>query len=147
MLRVRQATKQDHSALREIYLKSRAQYFTWMDSSKLAPEDFDRDTEGELVLVATNGARIIGFVAVWIPDHFIHHLYVHPDYTGQQVGTKLLQTCYETFDASPPLTLKCIKENAKALRFYRSQGWHIKGDGVSSNGAYYLMEYGGIHRT
>lgn len=143
MLRVRQATKQDHGALREIYLKSRAQYFTWMDSSKLAPDDFERDTEGELVLVATNGSSILGFVSVWVPDHFIHHLYVHPDHMGQQVGKKLLQTCYETFNTFPSLTLKCIKENAKALSFYRSQGWRRKGEGVSVNGPYYLMEYSG----
>lgn len=143
MLQVRQATIHDHDALREIYYKSRAQYFTWMDASKLMPEDFERDTQGELVLVATNGSSVLGFVAVWVPDHFIHHLYVHPEFMGQRVGAKLLQACYETFDTSPPLTLKCIKENAKALRFYRSQGWRSKGEGVSPNGPYYLMEYSG----
>lgn len=140
-LRVRSAVAGDSESLRNIYLESRAHAFHWLDKTQLLPEDFDRDSEGELVLVAEKDLRILGFAGVWTPDHFIHHLYVHPDCARQGVGVALLQACYETFPAPPALTLKCICANAPALAFYRSQGWRIKEEGSGVNGPYYLMEH------
>ncbi len=65
----------DRNALRKIYLHSRKHAFDWMDSSLYKEDDFDRDTEGEKIWVATNGSKPVGFISVWEPDNFIHHLY------------------------------------------------------------------------
>ncbi|RKP50048.1 GNAT family N-acetyltransferase [Cohnella endophytica] len=140
-LSVRPAVARDLASLRTIYLESRAQTFHWLDKSQLLPEDFDRDSEGELVLVAEKDSRILGFAGIWVPDHFIHHLYVHPDCARQGVGAALLHACYEAFPSPPALTLKCISENEAALAFYRSQGWRIIEEGSGPNGPYFLMEH------
>ena len=68
----------DRCALREIYLESRTQAFGWMDSSLFSADDFDRDTEGEGIWVATHATGLVGFISAWEPGNFIHNLFVHP---------------------------------------------------------------------
>ncbi|WP_376774524.1 hypothetical protein [Clostridium thailandense] len=40
------------------------------------------------------------------------------------------------------LTLKCVKANIDAFKFYLSQGWTIEEE-VTENELYYLMKYEG----
>ncbi|WP_186438487.1 GNAT family N-acetyltransferase [Cohnella terricola] len=139
-MQIRQAEKADYDALREIYFQSRNRHFKWLAPSSIAPEDFDKDTEDEFILIAADGERVLGFSSVWVPTHFIHHLFVHPDFAGQGVGTALLEACCERF-VSPRPTLKCVAANTSALNFYQSRGWTILEQGTSEDGPYYLMEY------
>ncbi|MCD9020413.1 GNAT family N-acetyltransferase [Cohnella silvisoli] len=138
MFKVRSFIEKDYDSLREIYFKSRAINFTWLDKSNLKIEDFDRDTKDESILVAARQDQILGFISMWVPDRFVHHLFVHPDFVGQQVGKELLQAATDKWGT--PMTLKCMRDNAKALNFYASQGWQVKEEGVSPDGPYYLME-------
>ncbi len=139
MLKIRSCKNEDFDSLREIYFMSRKINFTWLDTSDLKQEDFERDTKDESMLVAARQDQILGFISLWVPDRFVHHLYVHPDFTGQQVGKNLLKAAIEQWGT--PMTLKCMRENTKALNFYVSQGWQAKDEGISPNGPYYLMEY------
>lgn len=139
MVKIRKATEKDYDSLREIYFTSREKNFTWSDKSRFKIEDFDNDTKDEFILVATKNEQILGFISLWVPDNFIHHLYVHPDFMGQQAGKGLLQASIEKFGM--PLTLKCITENTKALTFYKSQGWQVKEEAMGPDGPYCLMEY------
>ncbi len=83
----------DRCALREIYLESRMQAFGWMDSSLFRLDDFDRDTEGEIIWVAHQATNPVGFISAWEPENFIHNLFVHPKVAGQGVGSALLNEC------------------------------------------------------
>jgi len=58
--------------LRKIYLESRKQVFNWQNSKLFTLNDFDRDTEGEAIWVATDNNGPIGFISVWKPNNFIH---------------------------------------------------------------------------
>ncbi|SCW68593.1 GNAT family N-acetyltransferase [Mucilaginibacter sp. NFR10] len=69
--------KADRDKLREIYLLCRIQAFHWMDSNLFTLNDFDAHTHDEDIWVATFDNEIVGFIAVWPPDAFVHHLYVH----------------------------------------------------------------------
>ena len=123
--------------LQKIYLESRKQVFSWQNSTLFTLNDFDRDTEGEAIWVATDNNRPIGFISVWKPDNFIHNLFIHPDFVGRGAGTKLLQVCLK--EIGLPATLKCSKPNVKAKEFYLSKGWLVISEGEDIDGKYELM--------
>lgn len=125
--------------LRSLYLQSRLHTFKWLDTSKFSLEDFDSATLGETVLVAVVGAKPVGFISWWVPDDFIHNVYVDPHFLHLGIGKALLDQCLA--EIGRPATLKCLQQNTSALSFYQAQGWCIKDEGPSSDGPYYLMTY------
>ncbi len=137
---IRNFTESDRETLRNIYLVSRKQTFTWFDTSDYTLADFDKDTQGEQIMVADKEGAVIGFVSCWQPDDFIHHLFVHPAYVGLGVGKALLSAAVATLNK--PVALKCLTRNEYALAFYRSHGWQIEEKGEGKPGEYFLMSYG-----
>ena len=88
---VRDAVAADTPALRELFLHSRRETFVWVPAGAFQPADFDAQTEGERLRVAEDGSgRLAGFVSVWEPDHFIHHLHVSWPHHRSGVGRALL---------------------------------------------------------
>ena len=81
---------------------------------------------------------ILGFISVWEPDHFIHHLFVHPDHQRQGIGQLLLSSLYSWL--ALPYRLKCVAKNQVALAFYEKNGWVEVGRGVGEEGDYLLLE-------
>jgi len=136
---IRKFVESDRCALREIYFESRKHAFGWMDASLFTLEDFDYDTEGEVIWVATHTNTPVGFVSIWEPENFIHNLFVHPEAIGQGVGTELLNACLKRIGR--PATLKCVKSNSKARRFYLSRGWIVVSEGEGPDGKYELMQF------
>ena len=126
--------------LRELYVASRAATFTWMDATMFTLADFDTDTAAECIWVASRNDKVQGFISVWLPDHFIHCLYVNPAATGRGIGSALLKYCLAHIGR--PARLKCKIRNTTALRFYEAHGWEtIAEAGTASNGGYYLMSF------
>ncbi len=135
---VLESRDQDIPALRELFLSVRIASFVWEDPSRFALSDFDRETSGESILVAWADGTIVGFVSVWAPDSFVHHLYVDENYQRQGVGTLLLEAVLDRF--GPPIRLKCEASNEKAIRFYRKAGFIEVERGNSETGPYLLFE-------
>lgn len=100
--------------------------------------DFNQDTIGEDIFVADYDRQIIGFIAIWPPDRFIHHLYILPTYQGQGVGSQLLFEILKQYQQ--PLSLKCLVNNPRAVAFYQQHGFQIETRGMSEDGAYYLLQ-------
>lgn len=123
--------------LREIYLLGR-QGFHWTETARFQLADFDQSTEGEWILVAEIGGRVVGFSAVWKPENFIHSLFLHPDFQGQGIGSALLTECLARMER--PATLKCSAANEGALRFYEQRGWFKESEGKADDGPYFLMK-------
>ena len=90
---IRIFTENHRFALQNVYIESRKHALNWVDSSTFTQVDFGRDTEGELIWVAIELGRPIGFISIWESNNFIHNLFVHPDFAGCGVGTKLLDVC------------------------------------------------------
>lgn len=107
--------------LRELYFDSRKNTFFWEDESKFNLKDFDQDTIDELVLVATNEKKVIGFISLYVEDNFIHCLFVSNEKKGLGIGTLLLKEATKVL--RKPMKLKCLSRNVAALNFYESQGW------------------------
>lgn len=136
-LTVRTFREADRPALRQVHRASRLAAFPWLDPVALPLDDFDRDTRDERIFVAELDGRPCGFVSIWEPDSFLHHLFVHPDVFRRGVGRALLDHCLPYLAGRA--TLKCLQANGNAVAFYRHLGWQIVGDGDSSDGPYYLM--------
>lgn len=124
MIQVRSFTTSDKSALAKIYLACRLSTFSWIPGSQFSIDDFTKDTEGETILVATYESVPIGFVSLWIPDNFVHHLYLLPNMQRMGIGRKLLHEAL--MHISRPARLKCVVQNAAACRFYEKNGWRIE---------------------
>lgn len=130
--------KTDHDILRTLFLKERQATFYWLDPATFQLNDFDRNTKGEVILVARIGGIPVGFISIWMRDRFIHHLYVDQQYHGKGIGTALLKAALDK--TSLPITLKCLENNTKATIFYEKKGFTIKERGRSEHGAYIVFE-------
>ncbi|MEX1033593.1 MAG: GNAT family N-acetyltransferase [Cellvibrionaceae bacterium] len=138
---IREFVENDREALRAVYLETRRQAFHWLNDEFLRG-DFDKDTEGETIWVCEESGTIAGFVSVWVRVNFIHHLFVLPRFSRLGHGSRLLEVCLNNIGR--PARLKCLAANSGALEFYRSKGWRIVSEGVSTGGEYYLLEVGEI---
>ena len=128
----------DRPALRALFLQARRATFHWRAADDFQPGDFDEQTRGERVLVAEDEAgAVTGFVSVWEPDSFVHHLYVAPDRQRQGIGQALLRAAGWPQVA---LRLKCLTRNESALAFYRAHGFVETDAGLAEDGDYLLLE-------
>ena len=81
---------------------------------------------------------MIGFVSVWLPENFIHHLYVQPEYQGIGAGPGLLN---HVVSSNPdPWKLKCSERNVKDRAFYRCLGWHELSRAVGDEDPYWNLQ-------
>lgn len=136
---IREASQADYPALRRIYLDSRRESFFWANSEEFALEDFDKETADEYILVAESQLGIVGYASLYLPDDFIHHLFVHPDSAGQGVGTMLVKAAIDKMNK--PARLKCVSENRRALAFYEKNGWRKVVEEGDPGPKYWVMVY------
>jgi len=137
MFRVRPFEEKDRHAVATIYRQCRAEA-TWLPAAGMEP-DFARDTEGEVLLVAVGiDDQPEGFVSVWEPEAFIHHLYVRSGSRKKGIGTQLLESLRSRL--RKPWKLKCVRANDAALAFYLRQGWLEISSGVGEDGPYAVLE-------
>jgi len=136
---VLEAGPPDYEKLREIFLTVRRKAFFWSDPGKFKLSDFDESTKDELILAAYIKGEPVGFASVWVPDRFIHSLFVLPEFQGKGAGTALVKEAATRIGL--PLTLKCVKLNAGALGYYESHQWNIEREEADGEGPYYLMKY------
>ncbi|WIO40881.1 GNAT family N-acetyltransferase [Klebsiella electrica] len=135
---VRQATRHDWPALQRLFLLSRCHTFTWLNVTDFRLTDLEKQTEGETIWLAHDPqGELAGFIAVWLPDHFIHHLHVAPARQGCGVGKMLLQALPGWQEHG--YRLKCLTRNRNALAFYAASGFITIDEGVSDEGAYRLL--------
>ncbi|MGZ5038327.1 MAG: GNAT family N-acetyltransferase [Usitatibacter sp.] len=137
---VRAASPEDGEALRSLYVRCRL-LAEWLPGAEKGKSDFDRDTMGEEVVVSVGeDGAIDGFVSVWRPQRFIHHLYVRPEARRRGVAGALLGALAGTLPF--PWRLKCVRANRVAMEFYAKRGWREVAQGSGVNGAYAVLELG-----
>lgn len=137
-MKIIEARNKDYDALRELFLKERQGTFLWLDTAAFQLDDFEKHTRGEYILTALIDDIPVGFISIWMPTNFIHHLYVDKKHQGRKIGTALLKAAIEV--TKFPITLKCLENNFKAIEFYKRKGFIAKEIGKSSNGAFILFE-------
>ncbi|MFD0713793.1 GNAT family N-acetyltransferase [Paenibacillus sp. GCM10027626] len=138
-MKIRTANEADFPVLRMIYLESRRKSFHWADIEEMTLQDFDRHTEGEHIILAEADSHILGFASLYLPDSFIHNLFVHPDFFGRGAGGLLLNASIEIMNK--PLRLKCVSANQRAMKFYENKGWRRVVEEGNPGQKYWVMEY------
>lgn len=139
-MNIRTANESDYPELRALFLEARRSSFWWDNTEAMRLEDFDISTQDELILVAEGHDRIMGFMSLYLPDHFIHNLFVHPECSGNGAGGQLLKAAAETMGR--PMKLKCVSKNEKALKFYERNGWKkLVEEGAPGEEKYWVMVY------
>jgi predicted protein tyrosine phosphatase/GNAT superfamily N-acetyltransferase len=138
---IRPARPEDAAALARLFLDARRRAFSWIDPDTFHLDDFETQTHEESVWVAETAAgELAGFVSVWVPDEFVHHLYVSDEHRRRGVGRALLESLRSWLPL--PHRLKCAIGNLHALAFYRRLGWKPVGEGIAEHGPYALLESG-----
>ncbi|MES2598952.1 MAG: GNAT family N-acetyltransferase [Verrucomicrobiota bacterium] len=138
MTHIRPATAQDEPALSRIYNEVRREQFPWVDAAKITEGDLRRDSEDEEIFVEERDGEILGFIAIWVPDSFVHHLFVALRHQGQGTGSRLLEFAQRWY--AWPLHLKCVEANARALSFYKQRGGVVLERGLYEEVPFLLME-------
>lgn len=136
---VRPATAADLPAVERIFQQVMCTA-EWIPRPRRGPVDFASATQAEQIFVYCRADHVLaGFISIWQPESFIHHLYVDDDYRGQGVGTALLDSLDPWLPK--PWRLKCNEANQAAAAFYRARGWHLVSGGDGEWGPYYLLEF------
>ncbi|MGQ8631016.1 GNAT family N-acetyltransferase [Agrobacterium sp. DKPNP3] len=135
---IRPAEPRDLPDLRNLFLRSRRAAFFWEVPSTFVLEDFDTETNGEAITISADNDRLTGFISVWQPSNFIHHLHVDPRYVGRGIGRSLLSSLPGW--KSVRYQLKCVSANRGALAFYLANGFVEVGQGKAGNHEYRLLE-------
>ena len=133
---IRPFTQADGPACAKIYDRA------WHQGHPYAPMKmdlaaFETNTAGERVLVAEDAGRIVGFVSLYEPESFVHHLFVHPDAQGRGIGRALLAEAVRL--AGGRASLKCQTRNSRSMAFYRNLGWTEDESGESHIGPWVRM--------
>jgi GNAT superfamily N-acetyltransferase len=138
MLKIRNFNEDDRQVLRRIFLSSRKETFSWLDTSAYTHEDFDEATAKESIMIAEEEGVVMGFIAFLREGSFIHHLYIDPDHLKKGAGKALLNAAVHTLEQ--PVRLKCLIKNKNAVAFYKAQHWKFEMAGTDAAGRYYLLK-------
>ena len=136
---IRDAMRSDLPDLERIFAMNRGAGAEW-DEAETVPS-LESQIEGEKVIVAESGGGIVGFISLWLPENFVHHLYVRKDKQGEGIGRSLIEEALTRYNGD--FTLKCVKRNRKAMRFYRKNGWVEAETGDGPDGEYSVMRRSG----
>ena len=137
-LKIIQFQESDLNALRYLFLSIRQKTFTWKDQTTFDLLDFDKETQGEDILTAFYDNKIVGFISVWMPTNFIHHLYIDEECQNRGIGKALLKAAIEK--TKLPVRLKCLEKNTGAIEFYKRIGFTEKEKGGIKDDSYILFE-------
>ena len=130
-IHIRDCRQSEHADILAVFNSARA-CAGCFGANLTTADEFAALINGEELFVAEHAGAIAGFVAVWAPENFIHHLYVLPAAQGRGVGSSLLQFCEARYGRT--LSLKCSLVNVRALQFYQRKGWVAKGAGIGDDG-------------
>ncbi|WP_053332419.1 GNAT family N-acetyltransferase [Verrucomicrobium spinosum] len=135
---IRPIRLEDEAALAQLLVTCREDAFHWRDAGSFALADFAIETAGERMWVAEGSdGSVWGFISIWEPDDFIHHLYVHPNCQRNGVGEELMRKVLAFKETT--WRLKCPVANAPGLAFYEKHGWTVEDRGVDVGSDYFLM--------
>ena len=119
---LRPARPEDRLECEQIFIAAQPLAYPRQREGAPGSADFDPATREEDLWVAEASGRIRGWVAIYRPARFIHHLYVDPGHLGQGIGQALLTLALRYCGGAAEL--KCDEANRAAQAFYRAAGWH-----------------------
>lgn len=123
----RSATQSDAGSVAKVYLSSRREFvpFAPIAHSEEAVYGWIRDIviPRNQVTVVEQDNEIIGMMALSTTEEtgWIDQLYLHPNFVGQGIGTKLIEQAKT--ELGSPIRLYTFQENQRAIQFYERHGF------------------------
>ena len=138
MQSIRRANPQDIESVHAIFTEAISDA-PWLPPEARSNADFAKVSEGETVIVCCSQEHgVLGFVSIFEPDSFVHHLYVARGCQRQGVGSRLLKSLEAWLPM--PWHLKCVARNESARAFYLARGWSEAGRAQGPEGQYVLLK-------
>ncbi len=94
---------------------------------------------GWSLFVADDGGALAAMLALHLPDFYLDQLFVAPDYQGQNLGRRLL--AFTRQHLPDEITLRCVRENEKAWRWYEREGFVFEKEAVEPMTGFVMKYY------
>jgi GNAT superfamily N-acetyltransferase len=94
---------------------------------------------GWSLYVADDDGRIAAMLALHLSDRYLDQLFVAPDYQGNGLGRQLLGFTREQMPDE--ISLRCIRENDKAWRWYEREGFVFEKQAVEPMTGFTMKYY------
>lgn len=133
---IRKLSEKDYQRVFEIYLECR-QSPLFLSKTVETVDDFLKLLEDEKCYILECQGVVTGFISVYPPQSFVHHLYIAKEFQGKGFGKALVDFAGNKFDN--PLSLKCERINTEALNFYEKTGWKFFNEGSDFDGSGYIL--------
>lgn len=134
-MEIRLAAPADVDAIAAVHRLSRATYYGSSPDANDGREDmwahFLADPDMVTHVVLTSGHVDAVMSARWVTDpepaYELSAFYVHPDRTGQGIGSRLYEVFEDGRSGHEPAVLEVWDGNERAIRFYERRGWRRTG--------------------
>jgi ribosomal protein S18 acetylase RimI-like enzyme len=84
--------------------------------------------KGWCLYVADDRGTLAAMLALHLPQLYLDQLFVAPEYQGRNLGRKLL--AFARQHLPDEITLRCVRENEKAWRWYEREGFVFEKEAV-----------------
>ena len=93
---------------------------------------------GWSLYVADDRGTLAAMLALHLP-HYLDQLFVSPEYQGQSLGRRLL--AFTRQHLPDEITLRCVRENEKAWRWYEREGFAFEKEQVEPATGFVIKYY------
>ena len=93
---------------------------------------------GWSLYVADDRGTLAAMLALHLP-HYLDQLFVSPEYQGQSLGRRLLALTRQHLPDE--ITLRCVRENEKAWRWYEREGFAFEKEQVEPATGFVIKYY------
>jgi putative acetyltransferase len=106
--------------------------------SLIKSQAFARDCQDEIVFVAEQNSKIVGFSCLMLKDSRIGGIFVHPNFIRQGIGTDLLNAI-EILAIQNKCKVIDVMSSLAAVKFYQANGYQIiRESGFFSDGLVWI---------
>ena len=95
--------------------------------------------KGWSLFVADDDGAIAAMLALHLPEIYLDQLFVAPEYQGRNIGRRLLGFTRQLLPAE--IRLRCVRENAKAWRWYEREGFVFEKEAVEPMTGFVMKYY------
>ena len=94
---------------------------------------------GWSLYVADDRGTLAAMLALHLPQLYLDQLFVSPEYQGQNLGRRLL--AFTRQHLPDEITLRCVRENEKAWRWYEREGFAFEKEQVEPATGFVIKYY------
>jgi len=95
--------------------------------------------KGWSLFVADDDGALAAMLALHLPNFYLDQLFVAPEYQGQSLGRRLL--AFTRRQLPGEISLRCVRENEKALRWYEREGFVFEKEEVEPMTGFVMKYY------